>query len=144
MIDTAAEPVTLTADAHHVRCEAMLQCVDKCCDPVPCTRAAAARVTFQCGTPGCNHASHVLLLCAVHAEAAATEPGATRRPLLPVAAAVILGIKGISAQMKSTTSTGTELAANVKVLKGEIATLETTASGGLAAGLSKAIGGRLS
>lgn len=61
--------------------------------------------------------------------------------LLPIAAAVVLGIKGISNQMKSGALQGTQLAADVNTLKGELTTLEQTAAGGLASGLSKALAG---
>jgi hypothetical protein len=64
------------------RCQAMLQCAEACCDPVPCARPASARVTFPCSTPGCQCAYRVLLLCTVCAEQVEdAEPGITRRPL---------------------------------------------------------------
>jgi hypothetical protein len=77
MIDTDPT-VTISAAAHHVRCEAMLQCVDECCPPVQCTRPATTRVTFPCSTPDCARASHVMVLCGRCADA---EPDTTRRPL---------------------------------------------------------------
>jgi hypothetical protein len=63
-------------------CQAMLQCADKCCDPVQCERLAVARVTFHCDTPECDHATLVMLLCAACAdEATDCVPAPTRRPL---------------------------------------------------------------
>lgn len=83
-IATIAEPETAVAVAlePEPRCEAMLQCAEQCCQPQPCDRPAAARVSFACRTPTCDRASHVLLLCADCADvAAAGTPPPTRRPL---------------------------------------------------------------
>jgi hypothetical protein len=81
MTDTITEPVGAAVTLDPVpRCEALLQCADKCCDPAPCGRPAVARVSFECTTAGCERASHVLLLCASCADqTAATQR--TRRPL---------------------------------------------------------------
>ena len=79
MTTTETQPTTTPTDVAG-RCEAMLQCEDKCCDPVRCQRPAAARVSFRCDTPECGRASHVLLLCAPCADQTpATQH--TRRPL---------------------------------------------------------------
>lgn len=59
--------------------------------------------------------------------------------LLPVFAAVALGVKGIEAQWKAGALQGTQFAASVNALKGELSTLETTAAGGIMTGVNKAL-----
>jgi len=61
--------------------------------------------------------------------------------LLPVAATVALGISGISKQMKAGALQGTELGAQVNVLKADLVTLQTTAASGLLSGLGTAMTG---
>lgn len=59
--------------------------------------------------------------------------------LLPVLAVVGLGIAGISNQLKAGAQQGTQFAADVASLKGELTTLERTAAGGLLSGLNQAM-----
>lgn len=81
MTNTEVAPVVVDTD-DEARCEALLQCVDQCCDATPCGRPAVARVSFRCDTPGCRRASHVLLMCGSCADQpAATVPSSVRRPL---------------------------------------------------------------
>lgn len=59
--------------------------------------------------------------------------------LIPVAATVALGIAGIDKQLKASAQQGTQFANTVNKLKTELGTLEQTASGGIVAGLNKAM-----
>lgn len=59
--------------------------------------------------------------------------------LLPVAATVELGIKGIENQMKKGAVQGTAFAASVNALKAELGTLEQNAAGGLMNGINTAL-----
>ena len=45
-------------------CELLYQCSDKCSPPAPCGNTAEARVSVSCSSPGCDHATQVLVLCA--------------------------------------------------------------------------------
>lgn len=59
--------------------------------------------------------------------------------LAPVAATVMLAVKGIGNQMKAGALQGTQFASSVNTLKGELTTLETTAAGGIMVGVNKAM-----
>lgn len=59
--------------------------------------------------------------------------------MLPVAATVMLAVKGIENQMKSGALQGTQFAASVTTLQGELSKLETTAAGGIMSGVNKAL-----
>lgn len=59
--------------------------------------------------------------------------------LLPIAATVQLGIKGIENQMKAGAVQGTAFAASVTALKSELSTLEQTSTAGLMAGINTAL-----
>lgn len=59
--------------------------------------------------------------------------------LLPVLATVLLGVKGIGNQMKASAQQGTQFAADVNTLKGELTTLERSAAGGLMSGIDTAL-----
>lgn len=79
---TERESAAAVTDAYTPECQSLLQCAERCCPPVRCTRPAVARVSFACDTTGCEHVSHCLLLCAACAEqAAANTPAPTARPL---------------------------------------------------------------
>lgn len=56
-------PGLATDAATAPQCEAILQCVERCCDPQRCDRPAVARVSFRCTSSGCDHAGDLLLLC---------------------------------------------------------------------------------
>jgi hypothetical protein len=83
MTDTVAELANAAFRVDlEARCEALLQCAEQCCDPMPCEALAVARVSFHCDSPECDRASHVLLLCDDCADQAADcVPPPTRRPL---------------------------------------------------------------
>lgn len=64
------------------RCQGMLECPERCCDPVPCPRPAAARVSLACRRNGCDHGADLLLMCERCSEHAdAIGPVLARRPL---------------------------------------------------------------
>lgn len=58
---------------------------------------------------------------------------------LPTVAALIIGIKGISDEMKSGALAGTVYAQDISTLQGEWATLKQTAAGGLLPGIDQAV-----
>lgn len=61
--------------------------------------------------------------------------------LLPIAATVELGVKGIENQMKHGALASSQFGQQVKGLKSELSTLENNAAGGLLSGLSTALSG---